>query len=127
MNPNSRRRDAIRPIALLVSMVLAGACLAADVRDAAGVDSSRADNRVRLSGRSLSDDRGPFLGIGVSYFQALRHAKYDRARLEANLALPAGKGFNSVRALSMGNWGGVEIAPVALTNRAGERGEERPG
>ncbi|MHB1037075.1 MAG: DUF4185 domain-containing protein [Pirellulales bacterium] len=76
-------------------------------------------NLVRLAGKSLCDDSGPFLGLGVSYFQALRHAKYDRARLNDNLALLASKGFNYVRVLSMVSWDGLEIAPVTFTNRAG--------
>lgn len=65
-------------------------------------------NVVRLSGKSLYDDSGPFLGLGVSYFQALRHAKYDRDRLNRNLALFAAKGFNYVRVLSMVSWDGLE-------------------
>ncbi len=64
------------------------------------------------NGRSLSDDRGPFLGVGASCFQALRHTKFDRARLEANLALLAEHGFNYLRVLSMVGWDGLEIAPV---------------
>ena len=76
-------------------------------------------NRVRLKGRSFCDDAGPFLGLGASYFQALRHAKYDRARLKSNLALLTSKGFNYVRILSMVSWEGLEIAPVSFTNRAG--------
>jgi hypothetical protein len=59
---------------------------------------------VRLQGRSFWDDAGPFLGLGASYFQALRHAKYDRQRLNDNLALLASKGFNYVRILSMVSW-----------------------
>ncbi len=76
-------------------------------------------NAVRLNGKSFCDDAGPFLGLGVSYFQALRHAKYDRERLNRNLALFAAKGFNYVRVLSMVSWDGLEIAPVSFTNRAG--------
>ena len=76
-------------------------------------------NRVRLQGKSFCDDAGPFLGLGASYFQALRHAKYDRARLTSNLALLASQGFNYVRILSMVSWDGLEIAPVSFTNRAG--------
>jgi len=76
-------------------------------------------NVVRLNGRSFCDDAGPFLGLGVSYFQALRHAKYDRTRLNRNLALFAAEGFNYVRVLSMVSWDGLEIAPVSFTNRAG--------
>ena len=76
-------------------------------------------NVVRLNGKSFCDDAGPFLGLGVSYFQALRHAKFDRARLIRNLALFAAKGFHYVRVLSMVSWDGLDIAPVSFTNRAG--------
>jgi hypothetical protein len=82
-------------------------------------DLSSGTNLVRLKGHSLGDDSGPFLGLGASYFQALRHAKYDRARLKSNLALFAAKGFNYVRIFSMVSWDGLEIAPVSFTNRAG--------
>lgn len=76
-------------------------------------------NRVRLEGTSFRDDSGPFLALGASYFQALHHAKYDRPRLESNLALLATNGFNYVRVLGMVSWEGLEMAPVAFTNRAG--------
>jgi len=82
-------------------------------------DLSRGTNQVRLNGKSLCDETGPFLGLGVSYFQALRHARYDRERLNRNLALFAAKGFNYVRILSMVSWDGLEIVPVTFTNRAG--------
>jgi hypothetical protein len=82
-------------------------------------DLSPDTNWVRLNGRSFCDSSGPFLGLGVSYFQALRHAKFDRERLHRNLALFAAKGFNYVRVLSMVSWEGLEIAPVTFTNRAG--------
>jgi hypothetical protein len=78
------------------------------------------ENMVRLAGKSMCDNNGPFLGLGVSYFQALRRAKYDRARLSSDLALLAAKGFNYVRILSMVNWDGLEIAPVSFTNSAGK-------
>lgn len=74
---------------------------------------------VRLDGRSFADDGGPFLGLGASYFQALRDARHDRPRLERNLSLLSSNGFNYVRVLSMVSWEGLEIAPVAFTNRAG--------
>jgi hypothetical protein len=76
-------------------------------------------NLVRLQDNSLCDDGGPFLGLGASYFEALRDAKYDRPRLNHNLALLASKGFNYVRVLSMVSWDGLEIAPVTFTNRFG--------
>jgi Big-like domain-containing protein len=76
-------------------------------------------NQVRVNGKSLRDNSGPFLGLGASYFQALRRAKYDRARLTNDLTLLASKGFNYVRILSMVNWDGLEIAPVSFVNSAG--------
>jgi len=74
---------------------------------------------VRLQDRSFHDAGGPFLGLGVSYFQALHDAKFDRERLNQNLTLLAAKGFNFVRVLSMVSWEGLEIAPVNFTNRFG--------
>jgi len=106
-------------IAALVFAAVAGASLAAAVSSAKGADSSSGTNLVRLSGRSFCDNAGPFLGLGASCFQALRHAKYDRARLKSDLAFLASKGFNYVRVLSMVNWDGLEIAPVTFTNSAG--------
>ncbi len=76
-------------------------------------------NLVRVNGKSLQDNNGPFLGLGASYFQALRRAKYDRARLNSDLALLSSKGFNYVRILSMVNWDTLEIAPVSFVNSAG--------
>ena len=74
---------------------------------------------VRLQGNSFCDGSGAFLGLGASYFQALRDARYDRATLTNNLALLASKGFNYLRVLSMVSWDGLEIAPVTFTNRPG--------
>ena len=78
---------------------------------------SREANLVRLRGNSLCDNAGPFLGLGASYFQALRDAKYDHARLDSNLAFLSSQGFNYVRILSMVSWEGMEIAPATFTNR----------
>ncbi|HKX60961.1 MAG TPA: Ig-like domain-containing protein [Verrucomicrobiae bacterium] len=76
-------------------------------------------NLVRVNGKSLRDNTGPFLGLGASYFQALRRAKFDRPRLTNDLAVLAARGFNYVRILSMVNWDGLEIAPVSFVNSAG--------
>ena len=119
LNRSSNRRRPLARFAALVCAAAAGASLAAAVSEAARLDLPRGTNLVRLSGRSFCDDAGPFLGLGASYFQALRHARYDRARLNSNLAFLASQGFNYVRVLSMVNWDGLEIAPVAFTNRAG--------
>jgi len=48
---------------------------------------------VRVVDHGLVDSRGPFLGLGVSYFTALRHYRYDRPLLERNLAFLAERGF----------------------------------
>lgn len=79
--------------------------------------SGQGANLIRLNGKSFCDDSGPMHGLGVSYFQAMRDAKYDRSRLESNLGFLASKGFNYVRILSMVSWDGMEIAPVTFTNR----------
>ncbi len=106
---------------MLAVLVLAMTALAGEARGLA-----EEPGLVRLSGRSFCDRNGPFLGLGASYFQALRHAKHDRARLNNNLAFLASNGFNYVRVLSMVNWDGLEIAPVTFTNRAGHHVEAWP-
>jgi hypothetical protein len=82
---------------------------------------------VRLEGHSLVDDDGPFLGLGISYFSALRRCKYERERLEVDLAFLSRQGFNYYRMLSMVGyypaWEGREIAPVTFVNREGKRVE----
>ena len=78
---------------------------------------------VRLVGYGVEDDSGPFLGLGVSYMQALRRCKYDRDRFRDDLAFLASNGFRYMRALSMVGWydawAGKEIAPVSFTNNVG--------
>jgi len=85
---------------------------------------------VRVAGHSLADDRGPFLGLGVSYFTALWRCKYERQRMESDLAFLSRQGFNYYRVLSMvgwnAAWSGREIAPVSFTNRDGKRVEAWP-
>jgi hypothetical protein len=114
----------IRCLCLLV------ACLIALAAQAGRAGSQQPDEtsteRVYLQGRALSDKEGPFLGLGVTYFQALRHAKLDRARLEKNLALFVNRGFNYIRVLSMVSWDELEIAPVSFTNRQGRLVEGWP-
>jgi hypothetical protein len=80
---------------------------------------------VQVVDHSLSDDDGPFLGLGVSYFTALWRCKYDRERLESDLEFLSQQGFNYYRMLSMvgyySAWDGLEIAPVSFTSREGKR------
>jgi hypothetical protein len=87
--------------------------------------SSKPAGPVRVVGHSLVDDRGPFLGLGVSYFTALWRCRHDRKRLESDLAFLSRQGFNYYRMLSMVGWypawEGREIAPVAFISRAGKR------
>jgi hypothetical protein len=86
--------------------------------------------RVRVAGHSLVDDEGPFLGLGVSYFTALRRCRHDRKRLESDLAYLSRQGFNYYRMLSMvgwhSAWDGLEIAPVSFTSRSGKKVEAWP-
>lgn len=86
---------------------------------------SRRAGRVRVSGHSLIDDGGPFLGLGVSYFTALWRCRNDRKRLESDLAFLSSQGFNYYRLLSMvgwhSAWNGLEIAPTSFTSRSGKR------
>jgi hypothetical protein len=80
---------------------------------------------VRLDGHALRDDSGPFPGLGASYFQALRRAKFDPKRFENDIAFLADNHFNYVRILSMvgwfKGWDGLEIAPVGFTSREGKQ------
>lgn len=84
-----------------------------------GVSVSAGGGLVRLSGKVLYDASGPFLGLGATYMQALRHFKYDRARFQREIATLAQGGFNYGRILTMVDWPGQEIAPVAYRNREG--------
>lgn len=81
--------------------------------------------QVRVVDHALVDDGGPFLGLGVSYFTALWRCRHDRVRLESDLRFLSEQGFNYCRMLSMVGWhqawDGLEIAPVAFTNRTGKR------
>jgi hypothetical protein len=86
---------------------------------------ARRSGRVRVIDHSLVDDRGPFLGLGASYFTALWRCKNDRRRLERDFRSLSRQGFNHYRMLSMVGWypawEGREIAPVSFTNRSGKR------
>jgi hypothetical protein len=56
---------------------------------------------VRLDGRALADDGGPFNALGASLFWALWGERSDPDRLDANLAWLAGLGVDFVRVLGM--------------------------
>jgi hypothetical protein len=61
---------------------------------------------VRVEGDTLVDDGGPFFAVGATYFAALWFYKFDRARLERDLALLAEGGIRYIRVLGEvgGEW-----------------------
>lgn len=56
---------------------------------------------VRLNGNSLEDDDGTFWALGATIMWAAWGYKFDRARLEENLAFLADNGFDYFRALGV--------------------------
>jgi hypothetical protein len=86
-----------------------------------GIDSgmppdTRRRGMVRLVGRELHDDGGPFVALGASLFWAAWGYKFDRPRLERNLQWLADHGFHYIRALGVvgdpagpDSWDGREI------------------
>lgn len=56
---------------------------------------------VRVSGRAVADDRGPFPALGVSLFWALWAYKHDPARLDTHLKLLADHNVDYIRALGV--------------------------
>ncbi|RPH64600.1 MAG: hypothetical protein EHM89_01300 [Acidobacteria bacterium] len=55
--------------------------------------------RVRLAGRVLQDDRGPFLGLGATLFWSVWGYQHDRPRLVQHFDLLRAHGFEFVRVL----------------------------
>jgi hypothetical protein len=110
---------------ILVRLVLALAMGAAILSRAALEPGNVRRGPVKVSGHSLADSGGPFLGLGASYFTALWRCKFDRPRMHSDLAFLSKQGFNYIRILSMvgwySAWDGLEIAPVSYTSRAGKR------
>ena len=115
-----------------ITRTLIAAALIVSVASTARGDGAAAARagRVRVDGHALADDKGPFLGLGASYFTALWRCKHDRPRLEADLAFLSRHGFNYYRMLSMVGhhpaWNEREIAPVAFTRRDGKRVDAWP-
>lgn len=77
-----------------------------------------------ISGNSIRDGNGPFLGLGATYMSALRKCRYYRDRFENDLAYLASRGFNFVRILTMVSWQGKEIAPIEFQSPHGNIVEE---
>lgn len=81
-------------------------------------DTDIPDGVPQLAGRALTDDGGPFLGLGATMMWAAWAYKYDRPKLEANLQFLAEHDFDFIRALgAVGDpngpdyWDGREIDP----------------
>jgi len=106
--------DCGRVTRLVLVMLLVGAAalpLAADT------------GPVTLNNYVLTDNQGPFLGLGATYFLALRHEKYDEVQLKDNLSSLSEQGFDYIRVLSMVGsppaWSGNEIIPPGTTLSSG--------
>jgi hypothetical protein len=56
---------------------------------------------VKLDGRALADDGGPFPGLGASFFWALWGERHDPGRLDRNLGWLAARGVDYVRIVGM--------------------------
>lgn len=114
---------------LLALMLPPAASRGADLAATHATKSGRS-GIVRVVDHGLVDSGGPFLGLGVSYMTALWRCRHDRERLESDLRFLSRQGFNYCRILSMVGWypawDGLEIAPVAFTNRVGKAVEAWP-
>src|SRR5262249_52554233 len=76
---------------------------------------------IQVKGNSVVSKSGPFLGLGVSYMQAMRRCKYDRTRYQSDLAFLSSREFKYNRILSMVGWYSAwrdkEIAPISFTTQ----------
>lgn len=114
------RMFATRDLPRAISLLLLSTTLA----HAAEPTPSPRPGKVSLNTRALRDDAGEFLGLGVTYFPALRRTKFDRARFRSDLEFLSRRHFNYIRTLSMVGWypawKGKEIAPVTFKNKEGQ-------
>lgn len=72
--------------------------------------------RVRLDGRVLRDDGGPFNALGATLFWAMWGEAHEPERLDANLQWLADRGVDYVRILGMvgaDSWGDRRIDPAS--------------
>ena len=113
-------------IGLCVALCIVGLCVTvfaavsvdqvAVVADSARATSSSRQGPVRLDGRSLADEGGPFNALGASLFWGLWGERYDPDRLDANLEWLAGLGVDFVRVLGMvgsESWSDRPVDPSA--------------
>jgi hypothetical protein len=97
----------MRPPLVLALVLLLSSVLIAD-RVPRGI--------VRLDGRALADESGPFNVLGTTLFWALWGEQHDPDRLDRNLAWVAARGVHYVRVLGMvggASWTDRLIDPAA--------------
>jgi hypothetical protein len=71
---------------------------------------------VRLEGRAIADDGGPFNALGTTLFWALWAEQHDQQRLDENLAWLSSRGVDYVRVLGMvggSSWRDRAIDPAS--------------
>ena len=90
--------------------------LTASVLAAAGPSAGgRSSGDVRVEGRTLIDDDGPFTVLGASLFWGAWGYRHDRARLERTLEFLAGRGADAIRVLAAvgpsGGWDDRVVDP----------------
>ena len=106
-----------------VRLIFGSCILLAATSIAVGAEPTSRKGKISLNGHALRDDSGEFLGLGVSYFPALRRAKFERERFRSDLKFLSAQGFNYIRTFSMVGWypawRGREIAPITFTNKEG--------
>lgn len=94
----------------------AAGILAASVLAPAGSPAGgRSSSDVRVEGRTLVDDDGPFTVLGASLFWGAWGYRHDRARLERNLEFLAGRGVDAIRVFAAvgpsGGWDDRVVDP----------------
>jgi hypothetical protein len=68
--------------------------------------------RVRAQNHAVADDNGPFNALGATMFWAPWGYKFDRARLERNLATLSGAGVDYIRVLGSVGGGTWDERPI---------------
>lgn len=108
---------------VVLMIMTASVCIAGELPVAEAQSAANLARQVSLSGSALHDNDGSLLGLGATYMQALRRAKFDRPRLHSDLSFLAQNGFNYVRILSMVGWypfwDGLEISPISFQDQQG--------
>src|SRR4029453_10569483 len=101
-------------VLLIGVMVLPGGVLTAPRAREQSAPVRRAHGAVRAEGRAVADARGPFNALGATLFWGAWGYKFDRKRLERNLATLNESGIDYVRVLgSVGgsSWNDRETDP----------------